>query len=170
MTKLSKSLKVANPKLTTKDVLASLKKLGFKIEEPGTGDYVLLEDKKDKTWDDGDEINHLSIESENLPYCCGVDELGDLSLDKVGAIRDKNSREGTKLLIQYAFINEADTRTVKKAKKATVATPVIFCSNGKGGCVNVEEAMADMPNNFLLVSTSQNGTGGSVIKVYISKS
>lgn len=152
-------------KLTSTIIEQIAEKKDLRITNPSYNVYIVRAE--------GKRINRIQFNDESLPYCCGVSEFGNLSLERIPDKENKKLTEATKLLIQYAFLkateNNVEKNVTSSQKGVKICTPTIFCSNGRGACVPVEEAMSAMPLNFKRVSTSQNGEGGNIIKVYISK-
>lgn len=125
-------------------------------------EFSLIEDNEDEY-----EILTIHFNLETLPYCCGVSEIGDLQINNLVHGRlDKRETTLAKYLVRYAFL-KAKGYNLRGTKTNKIGYPLIFCSNGQGPCEIVEEAMKSW-NQFKHVSTSRNGVGGNIIKVYIT--
>ena len=136
--------------------------------------YEIIRKAKRRT-DDEEILFSIDLDSsQELPHCCGVIELGALELSAVNCTLSrampKKDLAILKLLIQYRFLDEKRKRQTKYTQKGIkVCKPVIFCSNGKGECIFVEEALNELTEDFTVVSKSVNPNGRSLITVYISK-
>lgn len=159
------------------EVNAKIKALGLYVELSRESESVIIRKAK-KASDDDEELFSIDLDNtQELPNCCGVIELGALELADMNygfsGKLPKKDLEILKLLIQHRFLTEkhiAQSTTKPMAIKGVkVCRPVIFCSNGRGDCIFVEQALNELTEDFVAVSKSVNPRGRSLITVYISK-
>lgn len=92
--------------------------------------------------------NWMAFNIEDLPYCCGINELGDLECDK-----NFPTDQLTKILDMY--ISNGSQKTS------------IINTNGNGSCIKYEIALAKC-KNWTLVKTFKSPSSGNTIKMWIS--
>lgn len=160
-----------------KAIKATLSKLGFYTNYNDDGyqeyDYTLL--KRDKTGledPEGDEvIARIWMSSNDLEYCCGINELGDLDIKPLlRKNTNKNTAKVRRLFIQWVFLTiKLHAYSLKQGKdKIPKAKQVLFASNGKGPCEEVEQALGGIAKEFWNVSTTRNPSTNSIIKLFVA--
>jgi hypothetical protein len=73
------------------------------------------------------DYNNIRLHTDGLPHCCGVDEIGDVTINN----RYPKNREVLDLLVAYAFLKEKDdsVSVPARGKGLTRATGLIFCKH-----------------------------------------
>lgn len=135
---------------TSTSLTNKLKKLGYDVTiftERG----VLLKN--------GRPVFGIHYRKTQLPHCCGVEELGNLSMHSTYPAIPVEVRN---LFIQRVFL-AAKGRAIKQRR------PVVFCSNGESHCSMAEAALENFPH-YQLVSTTVNPYSGRTIKMYVTTS
>lgn len=94
-------------------------------------------------------LTNISFSSEELPHCCGIHEIGNLSAD-----RDFPVKELTKIL---------DRLVESKPNQRTT----LINTNGKSSSIVFELALAKC-KYWTLVKTTPNPGTSSIIKMWIS--
>lgn len=113
-------------------------------------DYLFKDDQLVITYTTS--FHCISMEREQLPYCCGVSEIGNFSMNKCN---DFNSDH-------IDAISELFTEIAKRHNSLIINT------NGYGTCVFLEKVL-EKNNNWLLVKTFINPSSGNTIKMWINK-
>lgn len=146
--------------MTKTEIKAALKKLGYTIRDDSDNTFSLM-DIKYKTCE-----NTLYFSKEQLPFYCGVKEVGDLSFDEPG-VKGKE-RTAAVLLAKYAFTKLRDENIIGRGK-VKKSYPLLFCGNGVNDSLIVEEALLSMKDIWMHVSTTINPQSKNTIRVFISK-
>lgn len=112
------------------------------------------------------EINDIDFVLEDLPNCCGVQELGDLRVENFVNL-SKENKEATILMIQAVLLKSKSPNN-RRASKDGIQTTKAICmvSNGDAGWVLVEEALKGLPKDFQLVSKTRNPRSKNILKFY----
>ena len=148
---------------TLAQIRTELKSLGYTVTE--MDDYEYQISHKKGTLDD----NNITFIVDQLPCCCGVSEIGELTMDNTSFYMEDDEKKAALLLVRFAFLSmKIKTFTSKKVKRGCrVGRPIIFCSNGINACQFVEQAMEGW-SQYKNMSISQNGNAGNIIKTYIT--
>jgi len=152
--------------MTKKQIFTKIIKLGYSIEF-GIDCFILYKKEGKGKNSRIEKITSLLFNTEELPFCCGVHELGGLSIDHIDHYIRRGYNEIIKLFIQYAFIYAKEEKCSSKAKIPT-GIQLIMISNGKSVWEIAEQALNEIPEHFTLVSTTRNGVYGNIIKLYIA--
>jgi hypothetical protein len=153
--------KIKEMKKLLKEIIQKLKELGYLVDE-SMGSFYLQDNEKEEN-----KIE-LRFEIDDLPFCCGVREIGGLSLSTEINKKNKDFLKAVKLLIQYAFLTTKEEHTENTRSKIKRCSLLLACSNGNNDWSIVEEALSEIPEHFILISTTRNPSSENIIKVYIS--
>lgn len=145
--------KAAKPKaITSRSLGVRLKALGYtvKIQDTNHNINAQLFNKN------GYRVMYMECEAQRLPYCCGVNEIGNLRITKMSTL----NRNVYDLFLQRVLL-------YMKGQAKEKRRPVIFCSNGNESCTTLENAIVNFPH-YKLVSTTINPGSSNTIRVYIT--
>lgn len=157
--------------MTSKQILRQLNKLGYVVQNNEYSKkhrYLLKKGGKTYTYD-------LSVLIDPLPYCCGVEEIGEVTIQDINYVdvchgKGKTAKASSAryvpliLFIQYYFLELKERNTHKKSR-----IPLIFNGNGIDESLFVEVALKRLPQDFKLVSQSINPQSRNRISTFISK-
>lgn len=163
---------------TIKGIENYLRKLGFySIEEEASNheyDYSLFQKNKIESENpDADKhIIRVRMDCHNLHHCCGIVELGDLSIYPL--LRSNTSStniEVRQLFIQWLFLKVKLLGYSPKQRedKIPVVTKLLFASNGIRECKEVETALLALPKEFTSTSITRNPSSNSLITLFIAR-
>jgi len=145
--------------MTKTEIKEALKKLGYTVQAEPHDNYCDL-------MAEGVRAATVSYRVNELPHCCGVEEIGNVELIQTGLVSKKIPVKALNLLFAYAFLSE---RT-NGIEKGSGRIPRVYCGNGVQTSTYAEEALLKIiPDAYNHVSTSKNPGSGRTIKVFISK-
>ena len=152
-------------KLTPQSLLNELTQKGYNvnIEEDGSSRSYVMRAMGEKY-----DYNMIRLRTDGLPYCCGVDEIGDIVINN----RRTQNREALDLLVAYAFLCEKnDSISVPaRGKGLTRATGLIFCSNGVDDCAVIERVFKTiLKDHYIPTPSTINPNSGNTITIFVAK-